>query len=171
MSLVGFQARNHVQQVRRNGARPEVDDRALPMDVFAPWHKRFRFTVDAAALPHNAKLPRFWTPEDDGLAQSWTGERVYCNPPHSNVAPWLAKAWQDEPDLAVLLIPANRTEQSWWHKYVEPYRDRPSSGVVDVRVEFLAGRLRFIAHDDTEIRPNARPPYGCCLVIFRTVAL
>lgn len=92
MSLVGFHARNHRQQVEKAGSRPEVDDRALPPGDFAPLQARFAFTVDAAASEDNAKLPRFWTKATDGLSQDWRGERVYCNPPYSSIEPWVEKA-------------------------------------------------------------------------------
>jgi phage N-6-adenine-methyltransferase len=163
MSLVGFVARNHPQQQ----AKSFVDDRETDPAMFADLHARFRFTVDAAASPHNAKLPRFWTPEDDGLNQSWAGERVWCNPPYSDIRPWVRKArleWeQSSQTLAVLLLPANRTEQGWWQDEVEPYRD---NSYHECRVEFLRGRTRFIAAGDSHIKPNARPPFGCCLVIW-----
>lgn len=161
MSLVGFQARNHRQQTARRGPRPEVDDRATTPEVFAPLHERFRFTVDAAALPHNAKLPRYWTPEDDGLVQDWAGERVWCNPPYSSIEPWAAKANDSGAELVVMLLPANRTEQGWWQRHIEPARRAGA-----LAVEFLPGRMRFIAAGDTEIRPNQRPPFGVCLVIW-----
>jgi hypothetical protein len=80
MSVVGFKARNHPQQIGRNGARPEVDDRQTAPEVFDPLHQRFSFSLDVAALPHNAKCKRFYTPLEDGLAQSWEGERVWCTP-------------------------------------------------------------------------------------------
>lgn len=166
MSLVGYQAENHPQQTRKRGPRPEVDDRATSPEVFGPLHERFGFTVDACALPHNAKLPRFWAPEDDGLAQSWAGERVWCNPPYSNIRPWLEKAHAEIAagcPLVVMLIPANRTEQGWWQELVEPHRDRP--GAV-IRTEFVRGRLRFIAPGADGIGPNERPPFGCVLLIF-----
>ncbi len=62
MTLVGFRAQNHRQQVGRRGARPEVDNLATTLEVFGPLHERFAFTIDVAALPHNAKLPRYFTP-------------------------------------------------------------------------------------------------------------
>jgi phage N-6-adenine-methyltransferase len=162
VSLVGFKGQNHPQQTGRRGPRPEVDDRATAPEVFASLHARFQFSIDAAALPHNAKLPRFWTPDDDGLAQDWTGERVWCNPPYSSIEPWVVKALTSPCELAVLLLPANRTEQGWWQDHIEPRRDKVGS---PVRVEFLRGRMRFIAPDAHEIKPNERPPFGVCLVI------
>lgn len=164
MSLVAFKARNHRQQVAKRGPRPEVDCRATAPEVFGPLHERFRFTLDAAALPHNAKLERYFTPEQDGLAQSWVGERVWCNPPFSSIEPWVRKAWTSGAELVVMLLPANRTEQGWWQRHIEPRRDVPGG----VKVEFLPGRIRFIAHDADGIRPNERPPFGVCLAIWDT---
>lgn len=166
VSLVKFHARNHRQQVGKRGADPKVDDRATTPEVFNPLHERFGFSIDVAALPHNTKLPCYFTPENNGLLQPWTGERVWCNPPYSLIGPWISKAWEEHEKgcpLIVMLVPANRTEQGWWQDGVEPYRDRPGSGL---RTEFLKGRLRFIAHGKTEVGPNERPPFGCVLLIW-----
>lgn len=161
MSLVGFKARNHRQQVGKRGANPFVDDRETTPEVFKPLHERFRFTVDVAASMENAKLPRFYTLEDDGLAQDWTGERVWCNPPYSEIAPWVEKANGGGAELVVMLLPANRTEQRWWQLHVEPPRRRGG-----IAVEFLPGRMRFIPPGADSVAPNSRPPFGCCLVIW-----
>ena len=167
MSVVGFKAKNHPQQVAVNGALDEVDDRGTHPDSFDRWDERFGgFTLDVAAAPHNAKCERFFTRADDGLAQSWAGEKVWCNPPYSNLGAWLAKAWLEYPMTRgiVMLLPANRVEQRWWQEHVEPFRDRPDSPLT---VEFLPGRLRFIKPGQTAIGPNERPPFGCCLLIWK----
>lgn len=159
--LVGFKAKNHPQQI----AVEDVDDRALPAAEFWVFNKRFGFTIDVAASPENAKLPRFITRGQDGLSVSWAGERVYCNPPYSEIRPWVEKAWKEkEAELIVLLLPANRTEQSWWQGFIEPHRDRPKS---PLRVEFLPNRLRFMKPGRTTVGPNERPPFGCCLCIWK----
>ena len=45
--------------------------------AFDSLHARFDFTIDVAASERNAKLPRYYTREDDGLGRtSWAGERV-----------------------------------------------------------------------------------------------
>ncbi len=165
MSLVAFKARNHRQQTAKRGPNPVVDDRATAPEVFAPIHERFRFTLDVAALPHNAKLERYFTPAIDGLAQSWAGERVWCNPPYSNIEPWVVKAGESGAELVVMLLPANRTEQGWWQRHIEPYRD----GYGRISVEFMKGRMRFIGHTAEGIKPNERPPFGVCLVIWDRV--
>lgn len=165
MSLVGFQARNHPQQP----AKSFVDDRETDPAMFAELDARFGFTLDVAAGAHNAKCARYFTAEQDGLAQSWAGERVWCNPPYSDIGPWLVKAWNEMLfgcELVVMLLPANRTEQIWWHQHVEPCRDKGYG----LRTEFIRGRTRFIAAGDTEIKPNARPPFGCVLLIWEPAA-
>ena len=135
--------------------------------MFSPLQERFGFTVNAAASAANAKCPRFWTEADDGLAQSWAGERVWCNPPYSYptfpVLGWRRHGRMEEvgPDLIVMLVPANRTEQQWWQEHIEPYRDLPDS---DLHVEFLPSRMRFLAK--TEVGPDQQPPFGCCLLIW-----
>lgn len=171
MSIVGFKAQNHPQQ----RAKDEVDDRAITTADFGPLHERFRFTIDAAASDANAVLPRYWTSDDDALTRDWRGERIWCNPPYSNIRPWVEKAWREcglwstwreGAELVVMLLPANRTEQGWWQELVEPaLRGRRAA----FHVEFLKGRMRFD-------RPNAvigpkgdRPPFGCCLLIWGPV--
>lgn len=172
MTLIGYRSANHPQQVAKRGARPEIDDRAIRDKDFVPLHEWYRFTIDAAASDSNAKLLRYWTREENALFQSWAGERVWCNPPYSDIESWIGKAWDewtktsiaDRPELIVMLLPANRTEQGWWQTLVEPHRDRRNG----FGVKFLSGRMRFD-------RPNAvigpkgdRPPFGSCLLIWGT---
>lgn len=174
--LARFRASNHPQQVRLRGPvglpglglvddPPEVDDRTTPADLFAEFHKRFAFSVDAAASHINRRLPRYWTREEDGLAQSWAGERVWCNPPYSDLPTWVRKARAEAAagTLVVMIVPANRTEQDWWQDEIEPFRDRAKSSL---RVEFLRGRIRFIQAGASGIGPNERPPFGCALLIW-----
>lgn len=171
MSLIGHRARTHPQQ----GGKEKIDDRATTWEVFEPLRERFGFTLDVAASHHNTKCIACYTKEQDGLAQSWAGHRVWCNPPYSDIRPWVEKARAETSiigagssmyvhlaELVVMLLPANRTEQGWWQDLIEPTRDQPGGP----RVEFLRGRMRFINKGDTDIKPNARPPFGVCLVIW-----
>lgn len=166
MSLVGFKARNHSQQVNRRGASDKVDDRGTPWDLFNELSERFGgFTLDVAAAPHNTKCERFYSIEDDGLSRSWAGERVWCNPPYSDLDGWVRKAWIEHPStpLIVMLVPANRCEQRWWQDWIEPHH-RARTDMFSI--EFLRGRTRFHANGDDPIVPNMRPPFGCALLIW-----
>lgn len=166
MTLARFKASNHAQQTKLRGPNDEVDDRAThPLD-FAEFNERLGpFTVDVAASEDNARCERFYTRETDGLSQSWAGEVVWCNPPYSDIAPWVRKAWVEfeAARWIVMLLPANRTEQQWWQLLVEPFRDRAGS---PLRSEFLPGRMRFIKRGQTAIGPNERPPFGCVLLTW-----
>lgn len=170
MSLVGRPAKNHPQQVSTNGARDDVDDRWTPPEVFDPLHTRFRFTLDVAASAENTKTGAFYTHQDNGLALPWQG-RVWCNPPYSNIQGWVTKAWSamlnGEAEVVVMLLPANRTEQSWWQEHIEPWRDsRRRRDGVRLRVDFLRGRTRF--HRPGWVKPEKgdRPPFGLCVVMW-----
>jgi hypothetical protein len=132
MALTGFRAANHPQQTARRGPTVEVDDRATHPTIFDPLHERFGFTIDVAAAAHNTKCDRYYDRTTDGLAQSWAGEMVWCNPPYSSIEPWVRKAWDEWATAKgiVMLLPANRTEQAWWQDLVEPHRDEPGGGPV-----------------------------------------
>lgn len=165
---------------RNTPMKPEDDVRETPPELFAALHARFRFTLDACATPQNAKLPRF-NSEEHPDRFAWRGERVYFNPPFSDIRTWIAKAWVGGAELAVGLIPATRTEQPWFHELVEPYRDGkdPES---DLRTEFLKGRVKFLENGGPIYRKNkdgslwlhpetgepviSSPKFGCMLLIW-----
>ncbi len=53
-----------------------------PLDFFRKMDRKYGpFDLDVCALPDNAKCPRYFTPEQDGLQQRWEG-RCWCNPPY-----------------------------------------------------------------------------------------
>lgn len=65
---------------------------ATPPELYAALDEELGFTLDACAVPENAKCPDYYTPEQDGLAQPWPG-RVWCNPPYGgDVWRWVKKA-------------------------------------------------------------------------------
>lgn len=145
-------------------ARPNKgrNDWETPPWLFDRLHEEFRFDVDAAAQDHNAKLPTYWTPETDGLRQSWAGRRVFCNPPYlgGRKVHWVAKAAEEARiaggcEVAVLVIPAD-TESFWWHDVVmaEAHEIR----FVRRRIHFLLGGKRV---------PHGRPVFNSAVVIFR----
>lgn len=171
MTLAGFRSQNHPQQTTKRGSRDAVDDRGTDRAFFLFTAERFGgFSLDVAASGQNAKCERYYTIEDDGLTQPWDG-RVWCNPPYSDCSAWVQKAWAEwksaRPTLIVMLLPANRVEQGWWQDHVEPFRDRPSS---PLRVEFLRGRMRFDRPGWTKPAKGDRPPFGCCLLIWKMEA-
>lgn len=110
---------------------------ATPQAFFDELNKEFAFTLDPCATPQNAKCARYFTKEIDGLAQSWRGETVFCNPPYGrDLAKWVAKAHAEViaggGTTVVMLIPA-RTDTAYFHDYI--YKKHA--------VRFIRGRLHF----------------------------
>ena len=126
------------------------DDWATPDHLYEILDARFNFTIDAAASGPNAKNTRFWTKEDDALAQSWLGERVFCNPPYSEVAKWAEKASEFEADVSVLLV-KSATDTRWFHHCVDGFAKQ---------VFFIKGRLTFIGAPSAAPFPSMVAVYG-----------
>jgi phage N-6-adenine-methyltransferase len=166
VSLVKFKARNHPQQPRKD----TVDDRWTPLNLWIPWNDRWQFTLDAAASDENHLCSRYFTLEHDGLVQPWKGERVWCNPPFSDMTSWVRKAWDEMEagrcDLVVMLAPANRTEQPWWQISIEPYRDGHATAEARLSTEFLPKRINFGSRDNLGAWSASSAPFGCVLLIW-----
>lgn len=115
----------------------DKDERETPPELFKALDDRFGFTLDAAASAKNAKLPRFNSLEDPNRFD-WKGERVWCNPPYSEIRVWVEKALISGAELVYLLVP-NWTDRAWWQELIEPCRDRGQG----LRTEFMP-RHRFL---------------------------
>jgi phage N-6-adenine-methyltransferase len=138
------------------------DDWQTPRAFFEDQHAIHVFTIDGAASEQNTLLPRWWGPgalHEDALIIRWTGERVWCNPPYSRVAEFVAKAALGEADYAMLLVPA-RTDTRWWHEHIWNGIG-PKPGVT---VQFVKGRMKFI-NPAQEVHNSA--PFPSVLVGFR----
>lgn len=102
-----------------------------PQELFDELNLEFRFQTDVCALPENAKCEVFYTPEQDGLAQEWTGV-CWCNPPYGRqIGKWVKKAAESDATV-VMLLPA-RTDTKWFHDYI----------LQNAEVRFIKGRLKF----------------------------
>lgn len=112
-----------------------------PRAVFDALAKLFGrdgvFALDCAATTANALCERYFTEQDNGLAQSWAtdGGVAWCNPPygHRKTRLWVRKALAEARagNRSVLLIPA-RTDTIALHE-----------AFVAARVHLLKGRIAF----------------------------
>ena len=122
------------------------DDWPTPQDFFDRMNAMHGpLELDVCASPENAKCPRYYTREDDGLAQTWAG-RCWMNPPYGRtIGLWMRKAYEESQRgaLVVCLVPA-RTDTAWWHDYA-------TKG----QVTFIRGRLKFGGHRNSAPFPSA----------------
>ena len=116
----------------------QTDEWRTPESVYKALDSEFRFNDDPCP-PHGQ-----W-----GLERAW-GTRTFCNPPYSQIAQWVKKAYDETPagKLIVLLIPS-RTDTRWWHDYV----------MQATEIRFIKGRLKFYG-----AKFNA--PFPSCVVVF-----
>lgn len=129
--------------------------------------------LDVAACEESHLAETYFTKAQDGLVRPWMG-RVWCNPPYSDIGPWVEKAWREMesspgPSVIAMLIPASRTEQPWFQQHVEPFRDRVRlRHGVSLVTHFLPGRTRFGMPGNREGVGVGSPPFGCVLLVWRS---
>ncbi|EFJ8998834.1 DNA methylase [Escherichia coli] len=130
------------------------DDWRTPSLLFRNLHREFVFTLDGAATKHDTLLPRF---TDDIHNQSWDGERVFCNPPYSDIPSFLVKA--SEADLAVFLIPY-RPQTIYWLRHV-------FTNPLCHEIRILHRAVKYLppaGHNGLAIRS----PFASAIVIFKS---
>ena len=124
-----------------------------PAEFYNSLEKRFQFTLDPCATPKTAKCTKYFTEEDDGLSQDWSGNTVFMNPPYGReIKKWIKKAYQESRKsgtTVVCLIPS-RTDTKYWHEYCMKAHE----------VYFVKGRLKF-----GESKNSA--PFPSAVVVFK----
>lgn len=119
-----------------------------PQNFFDELDKEFHFSCDVCATRENAKCAKFYTPEQDGLKQTWGGT-LWMNPPYGReIGKWVKKASESNATV-VCLLPA-RTDTRWFHDYIY--------GKAEIR--FVRGRLKFGGSKNSA-------PFPSMVVIFR----
>ena len=117
--------------------------------------QEFHFTLDAAAIPENAKCDRFFSPTEDGLQQDWSNEVVWLNPPYNKqeIGKWVEKAYIESTThnaVVVMLIPM-WNGYAWWDEYC----------VKRGEIRFMQGTVSFTGYGKT------KGHYDLAVVIFR----
>jgi phage N-6-adenine-methyltransferase len=126
-----------------------TDDWGTPQDLFDSLNAEFGFQLDVCASDANAKCSAYYTAEQDGLEQPWTGT-CWMNPPYGDViGKWVSKARTSAAAGAtvVCLVPA-RVDTGWFQENC-PYGE----------IRFLRGRVKF---GDS---PNSAP-FPSAIVVF-----
>lgn len=149
-----FPGRGGIHMVNDCLFSSKTDSWETPQDLFNELDREFHFTLDACATESNAKVARFFSPEADGLQQTWSGT-VWCNPPYGReTGKWVRKAYESEMDgCTSVMLPPARTDTQWFHDYIYHKAE----------VRFLKGRLKF-----GESKNSA--PFPSMVVIYRGVS-
>lgn len=127
------------------------DEWYTPQNLFKSLDDEFHFNLDPCATPKSAKCKTYFTKEDDGLSKKWGGYRVFCNPPYSDIAKWVEKAYRETREdntIVVMLIPA-RTDTKYFHNFIYQRSE----------IRFLKGRVNFGG--------KANAPFPSMIVVFR----
>tara|TARA_Y100000310_G_C20682151_1_gene816636 strand:+ start:2401 stop:2895 length:495 start_codon:yes stop_codon:yes gene_type:complete len=133
-----------------------------PQDLFDKLNKEYNFTLDPCATDANTTCSKHYTVEDNGLSKSWANERVFINPPYSEIGSWVKKASEEylhNGAVIVMLIPA-RTDTKYWHDYIMKYAST---------IYFIKGRLKFknkVIADYTGKADVSPAPFPSVIVIF-----
>ncbi len=122
-----------------NGSKTNEAIRDLwqtPKQIFNYYNRRFEFRMDVAASHDNTLVDlNYWTAEDDSLNQNWSVLGNWCNPPYSNITPWVMKAVDEMKQgcLTVMLLPAD-TSVKWFKLAFDNCTE----------CHLIAGRLAYI---------------------------
>ena len=121
----------------RHKSRQDIQ---TPPDFLRAVRSRYMvdFKLDAAASATNAVAESFYTEEQNGLTNPWASW-TWCNPPYSDVEPWVKKAYSER-KLGIgsfLLLPAS-VGSNWWKFWVHG----------KAHAILLNGRITFIGQKD-----------------------
>lgn len=111
-----------------------------PKEVFDYYERRFNFNCDVACSDENRLVDEHWlTQEDDALhyATNWNS-RNWCNPPYSDIQPWVKKAITETKQgrKVVMLLPAD-TSVKWFKLAFDNCTE----------CHFISGRLAFVSEE------------------------
>lgn len=154
-----------------------------------------KWDLDVAADAESHWADTWYGVEHDGLVQSWWGN-VWVNPPYGLDAPhdldgWCRRAWEamtlppdplNHADVVAMLLPANRTEQPFWSRWVERYRDGDANRIcwpfrqpgdvghrsARLRTYFLEGRTVYGHPGNRNAIGVGSPPFASCLLVWRS---
>jgi phage N-6-adenine-methyltransferase len=117
---------------------------STPQWFFDRLDEEFHFDLDPCATLNTALCDDYFTKEQDGLIQRWTGRRVFCNPPYGDdIGMWVRKCATGGAEVCVALLPA-RTDTLWFHNFI--------LGKAEIR--WVKGRLNFSGNKDGAPFPN-----------------
>jgi len=128
-----------------------------PIDLFRALDHEFGFETDVCSVPELALCKKYYTPEQDGLAQEWRGI-CWCNPPYGKgIERWVRKAYESSQGgvTVVCLLPA-RVDTQWFHDWVWHKAE----------LRYPKGRLRFRFYAGRGTAHGHFAPFPCMIAVY-----
>jgi len=133
------------------------DTWATPQYLFSWLNEIYAFDIDLCANEENSKCEEYFDIKDNSLIQAWGdyGSVGFCNPPYSNIKPWIEKAIKEAKKgfTTVMLIPTPNGESC--------YKDVFTFAT---KITFITGRIAF--YNPVEMREVGGNTRGSCVVEF-----
>jgi len=131
------------------------DSWQTPKSLFNKLDLEFNFSCDVAANIDNSLCDFHYDQYDNAIIQQWF-DNNWCNPPYSDITPWVNKAIEQHGcgRTIVMLAPAD-TSVKWFKLAYESCNE----------IRFISGRISFI-NADTQKPVNGNNK-GSVLFIWR----
>lgn len=128
-----------------------------PRSLYDPLDALWKFEVDVACLAESALCQKYFTPDDNGLEQTWGENTCWCNPPYDNIKGWAEKSYTSfkNGSTVVMLIPS-RTDTKAFHSYIFGKA---------TAVCFIKGRIKFDNPTENS-KANNTAPFPSCIVVY-----
>ena len=144
-----------------------------PPEVFNTLNNEFGFVADMASTGANKLCELNFTEDDNSLSINWCHavareysftchrDYVWCNPPYSDIKPWVDKAIEAQLNgLGTVMLLNQDTSVGWFYEalqYVSEIRfitgDKKENG------SFTGGRLAFIDQEGKPAKGNNKPQF------------
>lgn len=127
------------------------DDWQTPDWLYGQLNKEFNFILDVCASPTNNKCLLYYCKDNSCLNKEWDFYRgstsgidysCFMNPPYSDPAPFIQKAWEQSKKGRVVCILKGDTSTKWWGIFWDHEKHKPRHGCKQIR--FMPRRVKFV---------------------------
>ena len=127
-----------------------------PQYFFNLLNSEFVFTLDPCSSEENHKCNKYYTEETNGLNKSWIGERVFVNPPFSNLKEWSEKCYKESLNgiTTIVMILPTRSDTKYWHDYI----------MKAYEIRLCYGRVNFLLNG---VKPKSSVNFPLSIAIFK----
>jgi phage N-6-adenine-methyltransferase len=133
------------------------DNWRTPQWLFDQLNQEFNFQIDLCADKANAKLPIFYSLENNALDENnqWN-KTSFANVPYSYAKPFLIKAYEQsrKHNVTIVILLRVDTSNNWWFDHVVKKASE---------TRFIVGRLRFW---DEQNKPHYSAKWANAILVY-----